>query len=89
MTAKMFTQHLGIHGHSLRAFLKGVDQQQCGNVTYRLGYTFFEKLRILEGGSKSLRRLQNEQYMPYGFSTQPVKVTKSESVKVYEHYYYC
>ncbi|KAL9184094.1 hypothetical protein ACHAXT_002180 [Thalassiosira profunda] len=56
-----------INGNSMSMFLRGDGQEQCGNVTYRRGYVFFEKLRILEGEEKSHERLENEEQYPEGF----------------------
>ena len=56
-----------INGNSMSMFLQGSGQEQCGNVTYRRGYVFFEKLRILEGEEKSHERLENEEQYPEGF----------------------
>jgi hypothetical protein len=68
----MFLSHIAVHGNSLGAFLRGIDQDQCSNVTYHRAYAFFEKLRIAEGRPKTLRRLQNERYLPDGFKlTKP------------------
>ena len=69
----MLLAAIGVHGNSLRAFLQGVNQEQCTNVTYRRAYVFFEKLRITEGIPKTLRRLQNEEYLPNGFSVHKKK----------------
>lgn len=33
-----------INNNSLRQFLSGKKQDQCGNITYRAAYVFFEKL---------------------------------------------
>ena len=58
----------GINSNSLNTFLSGKRQDQCGNVTYRTAYVFFEKLRIIEGEPKSVARLSNERDHPYGVS---------------------
>ena len=58
----------GINSNSLNRFLSGKKQDQCGNVTYEGAYIFFEKLRILEGKTKSQARLKNERENPGGFS---------------------
>lgn len=55
-----------INGNSMNKFLSGKKQDQCGNVTYRAAYVFFEKLRILEGKKKSAARLKNESEHPSG-----------------------
>jgi len=59
-----------INSNSLRTFLMGKKQDQCGNVTYRRAYAFFEKKRVLEGGAKTARRLKNETEHPNGFSLE-------------------
>ena len=41
-----------------------------GNSCYRLGYRFFERLRIAEGRPKSRSRLAAEQQFPHGRSTE-------------------
>lgn len=46
----------------------GKKQDQCGNITYRRAYDFFEKKRVLEGEPKSARRCKNEAEHPMGFS---------------------
>ena len=53
----------------MNRFLSGKKQDQCGNVTYKAAYVFFEKLRILEGESKSAARRKNEKENPYGVSS--------------------
>lgn len=58
----------GLNSNSLNRFLSGKKQDQCGNVTYKGAYIFFEKLRILEGKTKSQARLKNESANPGGFS---------------------
>ena len=55
-----------INSNSLNTFLSGKKQDQCGNVTYRTAYVFLEKLRILEGKSKSAARRKNEVEYPRG-----------------------
>lgn len=66
-SSPMFLAHIAVHGNSLRAFLGGKNQEQCENLTYQRAYVFFEKLRIEEGRPKTLRRLQNEEYLVHGF----------------------
>ncbi|KAL7539286.1 hypothetical protein ACHAXR_012569 [Thalassiosira sp. AJA248-18] len=69
MTKSLLLSALGdINSNSLNTFLSGKNQDQCGNVTYREAYVFFEKLRILEGKSRSAARLRNEREHPYGVS---------------------
>jgi len=58
----------GVNASSLNSFLAGKGQDQCGNKVYPLAYVFFEKLRILEGKTKTSARLKNEVERPYGFS---------------------
>lgn len=66
-TKVMLCSALGnINNNSLGQFLSGKKQDQCGNITYRAAYVFFEKLRILEGKSKSTKRLSNEAINPNG-----------------------
>jgi hypothetical protein len=60
----------GINHNSLRTFLMGKKQDQCGNVTYKRAYSFFEKKRILEGKKKTARRIKNEAEHPHGFSLE-------------------
>lgn len=69
LSKKNFLQFalLGVNSNSLNTFLAGKRQDQAGNITYRRAYVFFEKLRILEGESKSSARLMNEMEHPYGF----------------------
>jgi hypothetical protein len=65
MTKAMLCSALGnINNNSLGQFLSGKKQDQCGNITYRAAYVFFEKLRILEGKGKSTKRLTNEAVNP-------------------------
>jgi hypothetical protein len=59
-----------LNSNSLNRFLAGKNQDQCGNITYKRAYVFFEKLRILEGKPKSSKRLSNEANQPQGFSTE-------------------
>jgi hypothetical protein len=67
MTKAMLCSALGnINNNSLGQFLSGKKQDQCGNITYRTAFVFFEKLRILEGKSKSMKRLTNEAVNPNG-----------------------
>ena len=71
VTKADFCAALGdINSNSLRTFLMGKKQDQCGNVTYRRAYTFFEKKRVLEGEAKTTRRLKNEAEHPHGFSLE-------------------
>lgn len=58
----------GINSNSLNKFLSGKKQDQCGNVTYKESFRFFEKLRLLEKKPKSKARLKNEAEHPGGFS---------------------
>jgi len=67
-----------INNNSLTRFLSGKKQDQCATVTYKAGYVFFEKLRILEGRKKSSARLKNEQEHVTGFS-----LTKNRGGLVY------
>ena len=54
MTKSYLLLALGvINSNSLNTFLSSKKQNQCGNVTYRNAYVFFEKLRILERKPKS------------------------------------
>ena len=77
MTKAVLLQALGnLNSNSLNRFLAGKKQDQCGNVTYKAGYVFFEKLRILEGQKKSAARTKNEREHPTGFS-----LTKSRGGK--------
>jgi hypothetical protein len=48
----------------------GKKQDQCGSITYRRAYDFFEKMRIMKGEPKSARRLKNEAEHPTGFSLE-------------------
>ena len=74
MTKTDFCSALGgINSNSLNTFLAGVGQDQCGNVTYRRSWEFFEKLRILEGEPKSIVRRRNEIEMPYGFRLEKAR----------------
>jgi hypothetical protein len=56
----------GINQNSLARFMGGKGQDQCGNVTYGRAYAFLERLRLLEGSSKSKARLRNEVAYPEG-----------------------
>lgn len=55
-----------LNSNSLNRFLSGKKQDQCGNITYKAAYVFFEKLRILEGKKKSAARIKNEAEHPNG-----------------------
>jgi hypothetical protein len=66
--ANLLTALGGINNNSLSKFLAGKKQNQCGNIAYRAGYVFFEKLRILEGEKKSAARKKNERENPQGVS---------------------
>lgn len=69
MTKALLCQAFGdINNNSMGKFLSGKKQDQCGNVTYREAYVFFEKLRILEGKKKSEARIKNENEHPSGVS---------------------
>ena len=63
----------GINANSLNKFLAGKGQDQCGNVTYRKSWVFFEKLRVLEGKPKSSARRKNEMERPSGFSLEKAR----------------
>lgn len=74
MTKKAFCLALdNLNSNSLNRFLTGKGQDQCGNITYRRAYVFFEKLRILESQSKSAARLRNEVEKPSGFSLETAR----------------
>ena len=66
----------GINSNSLRTFLMGKKQDQCGNVTYLRAYAFFEKKRIMEGKKKTARRVKNEAEKPTGFSLEKERAGK-------------
>ena len=67
VTRKMLLRALGnVNDNSMRKFFNGKSQDQRANVTYRAGYAFLEKLRILEGRPKSKARLRNEAENPEG-----------------------
>ena len=66
----------GINSNSLRTFLMGKKQDQCGNVTYPRAYAFFEKKRIMEGKKKTARRVKNEAEKPTGFSLEKERAGK-------------
>jgi hypothetical protein len=67
VTKAMLLRALGnINDNSMRKFFNGKNQDQRANVTYRAGYAFLEKLRILEGRPKSEARLENEAENPDG-----------------------
>ena len=69
MTKSLLLSALGnINNNSLNRFMASKKQDQCGNIAYRAGYVFFEKLRILEGKPKSSARIKNEANNPEGFS---------------------
>ena len=71
--ANLLTALGDLNSNSLNRFLSGKQQDQCGNVAYKKAYVFFEKFRILEGKSKSKKRLSNEAETPRGFSTTKVR----------------
>ncbi|KAK1943171.1 hypothetical protein P3T76_005808 [Phytophthora citrophthora] len=63
VTKAAFLRALGhVNSNSLRSFmnLKRGAASGAANVVYRTGYVFFEKKRILEGGKKTKKRLENE-----------------------------
>ncbi|KAF4134362.1 hypothetical protein GN958_ATG16494 [Phytophthora infestans] len=63
VTKAAFMRALGdINSNSLRSFmnLKRGAGSGAANVVYRTAYIFFEKKRILEGGKKTKKRLDNE-----------------------------
>ncbi|OWY94830.1 hypothetical protein PHMEG_00035331 [Phytophthora megakarya] len=74
ITQTAFLESLSVNGKvssgSLRNFL-GMRRGACSgatNVVYRKAYIFFEKKRILEGGEKTKKRLENEAKLgPEGF----------------------
>ena len=71
MTKAMLLQAFGnINNNSLGRFLSGKGQDQCGTVTYKAAYIFFERLRLVEGKKKSAARLKNESERHGGFSLQ-------------------
>jgi hypothetical protein len=77
MTKAAFLKALDdLNSNSLNRFLTGKGQDQCGNATYRLGYIFVEKLRILEGKPKSAARKKNELEKPMGFSLEKERAGK-------------
>ncbi|KAL7442217.1 hypothetical protein ACHAXM_008232 [Skeletonema potamos] len=74
ITKAILLKALGdINSNSLNRFLTGKQQDQCGNVTYKRAYVFFEKLRIMEGKPKSSKRLSSEAENPRGFSTEKAR----------------
>lgn len=81
MNKAMLLEALGnINTGSMNRFLSGKGQDQCGNITYRQAYIFFEKLRVLEGKPKSKARLKNEAEKSGGFSL--VKERAGKWIKV-------
>mmetsp|Transcript_17031 Transcript_17031/g.22058 ORF Transcript_17031/g.22058 Transcript_17031/m.22058 type:complete len:217 (-) Transcript_17031:262-912(-) len=77
MTKKYLCVALGdINSNSLQKFLSAKGQDGCGNVAYRAGYEFFEKLRVLEGKGKSAARKANELKHPDGFSLEKARAGK-------------
>mmetsp|Transcript_18260 Transcript_18260/g.52231 ORF Transcript_18260/g.52231 Transcript_18260/m.52231 type:complete len:309 (-) Transcript_18260:120-1046(-) len=77
VTKSDFCSALGdINSNSLRTFLMGKKQDQCGNVTYLRAYAFFEKKRIMEGKKKTARRVKNEAEHPRGFSLEKERAGK-------------
>lgn len=77
MTKAAFLKALDdLNSNSLNRFLTGKGQDQCGNATYRLGYIFVEKLRILEGKPKSAARKKNELEKPMEFSLEKERAGK-------------
>ncbi|POM71917.1 Hypothetical protein PHPALM_11464 [Phytophthora palmivora] len=63
VTKAAFLRALGdVNSNSLRSFmnLKRGAGSGAANVVYRTAYVFFEKKRILEGGKKTKKRLDNE-----------------------------
>ncbi|ETP35243.1 hypothetical protein F442_16522 [Phytophthora nicotianae P10297] len=63
VTKAAFLRALGdVNSNSLRSFmnLKRGAGSGAANVVYRTAYIFFEKKRILEGGKKTKKRLDNE-----------------------------
>ncbi|GMF33321.1 unnamed protein product [Phytophthora lilii] len=64
VTKAAFLRALGdVNSNSLRSFmnLKRGAGSGAANIVYRTAYVFFEKKRILEGGKKTKKRLENEQ----------------------------
>ncbi|KAL7545468.1 hypothetical protein ACHAWF_008819 [Thalassiosira exigua] len=81
MTKRNLCVALGnINHNSLRRFLSAADQKQSGNAAYRNGYIFFEKLRIMEGKTKSVERLQNEEHVENGFDFSKPKGGRPSSI---------
>eukprot|EP00559_Dactyliosolen_fragilissimus_P005636 CAMPEP_0184870738 /NCGR_PEP_ID=MMETSP0580-20130426/38615_1 /TAXON_ID=1118495 /ORGANISM="Dactyliosolen fragilissimus" /LENGTH=221 /DNA_ID=CAMNT_0027373003 /DNA_START=70 /DNA_END=735 /DNA_ORIENTATION=- len=76
VTKSSFTRSIQVNHKSLNCFLAGVKQLQSGNCTYRAGYVFFERMRIMEGVPKNPERIENEQKMAFGFNTKPYKASK-------------
>ncbi|KAG7381621.1 hypothetical protein PHYPSEUDO_005779 [Phytophthora pseudosyringae] len=63
VTQAAFLKALGnVSANSLRSFMsmKRGAGSGAANVVYRKGYVFFEKKRIMEGGKKTKKRLENE-----------------------------
>ncbi|EGZ18986.1 hypothetical protein PHYSODRAFT_332706 [Phytophthora sojae] len=71
VTKAAFLRALGdVNSNSLRTFMnmKRGAGSGAANVVYRTAYAFFEKKRILEGGKKTKKRLENEvKQGPAGF----------------------
>ncbi|KAL7534254.1 hypothetical protein ACHAXR_005762 [Thalassiosira sp. AJA248-18] len=77
MTKAALCKALGdINNNSMGRFLSGKGQDQYANVTYKAGYVFFEKLRILEGQKKSAARMKNEKEQMSGFSVCKARAGK-------------
>ena len=72
VTKNLFLQEAmgNLNSNSLNRFLAGKKQDQCGTITYKRSYVFFEKLRIMEGKAKTKKRLKDEAENPQGFSTK-------------------
>lgn len=65
----------GCNNNALARFLKSHGQDQQGNQVYPRAYTFFEKLRVMNGEKKTKTRLKNEkERQPSGFSTRSTKI---------------
>ncbi|KAF4040343.1 hypothetical protein GN244_ATG07538 [Phytophthora infestans] len=74
VTQAAFLTALGVSANNLHYFMGIRRGARSGaeTVVYRKAYTFFEKKRIIEGGAKTKKRLENEERTgPKGFKADP------------------
>ena len=79
MTKGIICTSCGLQSRQLERFMRTGGQYGCTTAAYTALWSFFEKLRILEGTCKSEKRLYNEKHYPNGFGLTTTDAVRLES----------